>query len=61
MAKAGYDPNEAIKFWQRMAAATGGSQGGLSDFLSTHPSDAKRVKDLQELLPEAMQYYKKSK
>ncbi len=61
MAKAGYDPNEAIKFWQRMAAASGGSQGGLSDFLSTHPSDAKRVKDLQELLPEAMQYYKKSK
>lgn len=61
MAKAGYDPNEAIKFWQRMAAASGGSQGGLSDFLSTHPSDAKRIKDLQELLPEAMQYYKKSK
>ena len=61
MAKAGYDPNEAIKFWQRMSAASGGSQGGLSDFLSTHPSDAKRVKDLQELLPEAMQYYKKSK
>lgn len=61
MAKAGYDPNEAIKFWQRMSAATSGSQGGLSDFLSTHPSDAKRVKDLQELLPEAMQYYKKSK
>ena len=61
MAKAGYDPNEAIKFWQRMAAATGGSQGGLSDFLSTHPSDEKRIKDLQEHLPEALQYYKKSK
>ena len=61
MAKAGYDPNEAIKFWQRMAAASGGSQGGLSDFLSTHPSDEKRIKDLQDHLQEALQYYKKSK
>ena len=61
MAKAGYDPNEAIKFWQRMCAASGGSQGGLSDFLSTHPSDEKRIKDLQDHLPEALQYYKKSK
>ncbi|MBO7610849.1 MAG: M48 family metallopeptidase [Elusimicrobia bacterium] len=61
MAKAGYDPNEAIKFWQRMCAASGGSQGGLSDFLSTHPSDEKRIKNLQEHLPEALEYYKKSK
>ena len=61
MAKAGYDPNEAIKFWQRMSAASGGSQGGLSDFLSTHPSDEKRIKDLQKHLPEALQYYNKSK
>ena len=61
MAKAGYDPNEAIKFWQRMSAANGGSQGGLSDFLSTHPSDEKRVKDLQDHLPEALKYYNKSK
>ena len=61
MAKAGYDPNEAIKFWQRMSAANGGSQGGLSDFLSTHPSDEKRIKDLQKHLPEALQYYNKSK
>ncbi|MBO7431954.1 MAG: M48 family metallopeptidase [Elusimicrobia bacterium] len=61
MAKAGYDPNEALKFWQRMSAASGGSQGGLSDFLSTHPSDEKRIKDLQKHLPEALQYYNKSK
>ena len=59
MAKAGYDPNEAIKFWQRMAAASGGYQGGLSDFLSTHPSDEKRIKDLKDHLPEALKYYNK--
>lgn len=59
MAKAGYDPNEAIKFWQRMSAATSGSQGGLSDFLSTHPSDEKRIKDLQNRLPEALKHYNK--
>ena len=52
---------KAIKFWQRMCAASGGSQGGLSDFLSTHPSDEKRIKNLQEHLPEALEYYKKSK
>jgi predicted Zn-dependent protease len=61
MAKAGYDPNEAIKFWQRMVFASSGSQGGLSDFLSTHPSDEKRIKDLQEHMPEALEYYKKAK
>ena len=61
MAKAGYDPNEAVLFWQRMAAGNSGSQGGLSDFLSTHPSDEKRIKDIQKHLPEAMEYYKKSK
>lgn len=61
MAKAGYDPNEAIKFWQRMAAASSGSsQGFLSDFLSTHPTDEKRISDLKSHLPEALKYYKKS-
>ncbi len=57
MAKAGYDPNEAVKFWQRMASASGGSQGGLSNFLSTHPSDEKRIKDLQSHMSEALKYY----
>ena len=59
MAKAGYDPREALKFWERMAAASGGSQGGLSDFLSTHPSDEKRIKDLQSHMDEALKYYNK--
>lgn len=53
-AMAGYDPNEAVTFWQRMAS----SSGNKSDFLSDHPSDAKRVANIQGWLPEAMKYYK---
>lgn len=55
-AMAGYDPNEAVSFWQRMASA-GGSGG--SDFLSDHPSDAKRIENIKGWLPEALTYYKK--
>jgi predicted Zn-dependent protease len=57
MAMAGYDPHEAINFWTRMMAADKGSKD--SDFLSDHPSDAKRVADLQARLPEALKYYTK--
>lgn len=56
MARAGYDPNHAIGFWQRMSAL-GGS--GTPEFLSTHPSSARRVADIKTLIPEAMKYYKK--
>ena len=56
LAMAGYDPHEAVAFWERMAA---GSQGKAKPpaFLSTHPADATRIKDLQNLMPEAMEYY----
>lgn len=54
-AMAGYDPRAAIPFWQRMAQAG----GGTPEFLSTHPSDATRVRKLEELMPEALKYYKK--
>ncbi|MFO0577790.1 MAG: M48 family metallopeptidase [Polyangia bacterium] len=57
MAKAGYDPNQAIAFWGRMAEKSGG--GKTPEWLSTHPSDAKRIEQLKKELPEAMQYYKK--
>ena len=57
MAMAGYNPNEAVEFWKRMAAQKGGS--APPEFLSTHPSDITRINDLKKLLPEAMQYYKK--
>jgi predicted Zn-dependent protease len=57
MAMAGYDPNEAPKFWERMSELSGGQQP--PEFLSTHPSHETRVKDLQGWIPEAMKYYKK--
>lgn len=56
MAKAGYDPREAIKFWERMAASGGNKP---PEILSTHPSDDNRIKALKEFMPEAMKYYKK--
>ena len=59
MAMAGYDPHEAIKFWERMAAASQGQKP--PELMSTHPSDARRIQDLKRLLPEAMRYYKPKK
>lgn len=56
MAMAGYNPQEAVNFWKRMAAQKGGS--APPEFLSTHPADETRIKDLQNEIPEAMKYYK---
>lgn len=56
MSMAGYDPNEAPKFWERMTA--GGGQEP-PEFMSTHPSHSTRIKDLQGWIPEAMKVYKK--
>ncbi|WP_298301657.1 M48 family metallopeptidase [Hydrotalea sp.] len=57
MSMAGYDPAEAIPFWQRMAAA---NTNKIPQFLSTHPSDATRIKNLSALIPEIKtKYYKK--
>ncbi len=53
-AMAGYDPREAVPFWERMAKL-GGSKPPA--FLSDHPADAERIKKIQELMPEAMKYY----
>lgn len=54
MAKAGYHPQEAVEFWKRMGA---GSEGGI-EFLSTHPSPATRVAELEKALPHAMKEYR---
>ena len=56
-AMAGYNPQEAITFWQRMS----GGKGNQDDFLSDHPSDAKRIAALQRDMPEALRYYEASK
>jgi predicted Zn-dependent protease len=53
-AMAGYDPQEAIPFWQRMSEA---SQGSPPEFLSTHPSNATRIRKLKQYMPEALKYY----
>lgn len=53
-AMAGYDPDVAVSFWQRMAAVGNSSNSIFSD----HPSDEKRIKQIQEWLPEARKYYK---
>jgi predicted Zn-dependent protease len=55
---AGYDPREAIPFWNRMAASGGEKP---PEFLSTHPSDATRLRKLEQFMPEAMKYYKAAK
>jgi predicted Zn-dependent protease len=53
-AMAGYDPREAIPFWERMSAASGANP---PEFLSTHPSDETRIRKLRQFMPEALKYY----
>jgi predicted Zn-dependent protease len=57
MTMAGYNPEKAVLFWQKMSAASGKSDS--SDFLSTHPNDAKRIAAIQGYLPEMDKYKKK--
>jgi len=57
MAMAGYDPHEAVSFWQRMSELKAGNEP--PEFLSTHPSDKTRINDIKDWIPEAMKYYKK--
>lgn len=57
MSMAGYDPNEAIPFWQRMAA---NNKSNVPQFLSTHPSDETRIKKLTALIPEIRSTYYKN-
>lgn len=56
MAMAGYDPNAAPQFWERMSGEGGGA--APPEFLSTHPSHDTRIKDLKGWIPEAMKYKK---
>ena len=55
-AMAGYDPKEAIPFWQRMSQAAGNQH--TPEFLATHPADENRISRLQGYMNEALQYYK---
>ena len=55
MSMAGYNPNYAISFWRRMADMKVGQ--APPEFMSTHPSDAKRIRDIEKQLPGALKYY----
>jgi predicted Zn-dependent protease len=57
MAMAGYDPNHAATFWQRMSTQKGGK--GQPEFFSTHPSDATRIDNIKRLIPEVIKKYRK--
>lgn len=62
MAKAGYDPSAAVKFWENMAKQSGGKskEDPMSKFMSTHPSHGKRISNIQKWLPEAEKHYQSS-
>jgi len=59
MARASYDPREAIPFWERMSKQEGKSRP--PEFLSTHPATETRIADIKKYLPEALPYYEKTK
>jgi len=59
MAMAGYDPNVAVQFWQRMAQQKGTK--APPEFMSTHPSDETRIRNIKELIPGVMPYYENTK
>jgi predicted Zn-dependent protease len=58
-ARAGYDPRAAITFWQRMKEASE-AKGKLPEWLSTHPSNDTRIRNLEKLMPAALEEYEKS-
>jgi metalloendopeptidase OMA1, mitochondrial len=62
MARAGYDPNAAVAFWERLAEYNRqhGGSGGLA-FLRTHPLDEQRIQALKDELPKATAEYQKAK
>lgn len=65
MAQAGYDPREAVPFWERMSGCPRQmidkvcfrAQQNIPEFLSTHPSDLSRIKQIEAWIPQALKYY----
>jgi predicted Zn-dependent protease len=55
MARAGYDPRQAVPFWERMKRQEGHSSP--PELLSTHPAPETRIEDIQKHMPEALRYY----
>jgi len=54
MAMAGYDPQKAPAFWERMQSQ---SSARMPEFLSTHPDPTNRIKNMQKIMPKAFEYY----
>jgi predicted Zn-dependent protease len=54
MARAGYDPNAAVRVWEKMMTE---SPDGPPEFMSTHPSPGSRIEDLKKLVPKVMKLY----
>jgi len=57
MARAGYDPSEAVRLWERMSKI---KKPPIPVWLSTHPADDDRIRKLRDLLPEAEKYYRQA-
>lgn len=66
MAQAGYDPREAVPFWERMSGCPRNmigtlcfrSAAAIPEFLSTHPSDVSRIRQLEAWVPDALRFYR---
>ena len=58
MARAGYDPEEAVAFWQRFADYNKEQGGSVPWFLRTHPLDEERIANLRKLMPKAKLQYR---
>ncbi len=61
MARAGYDPEAAVQFWQRFAAFNSQQGSGTPSFLRTHPTDETRIRQLQQWMPAAKAEFKPGK
>ena len=59
MAKAGYDPEESVRFWQAMRQQSG--NGGPPEWLSTHPAEERRIRELRRMVPELQPVYEENR
>lgn len=60
MARAGYDPREAVNFWRRFAEGAHKGKKKQFEFLSTHPADESRISQIEKYLPEATEVYNRA-